>query len=627
MKIYILLFFIFHSLLFSNDLDNLLQQYNTTSEKSLQTIDEKLGHVFIYSQKDIQLMQYNKLNDILKELPLINFNKNRFGVLTVSPSATKAAVSGFLRIFINDHEVSSIYNQSASISWGDLPLDFIDHIEIYYGESSFSYGNETGIYFVRLYTKKGIKENGTELNLKGTSKNSFAQSMTDSKAYENGWSYLAYVSNEKSNESAKYKDNVLNNDATRRYLFLNLNNETTDINMAYNDLKKDNYAGLAYDSVPDDGEIVTKDFFIDVTKYFLDDSSLKANVSIDVNDMKNEEENQEGMFLTPFRNLKKIDIDLKLTKLKANLTKSYEYGNNSFVTGINVSKKTYETKTLKTVNFSNKETNLSRYTDFDEENVFSLMLEDDYKLFDNLILIGNAKFDKYKRSGLIDDISEELYRVGAIYTPFENFGLKTFYTKTYLPPSFYNVDYAFSNRNLDVQKYKFFTVEGVYTTENQKFRVTHHNVQIDDFLYYHPKYGFMNISDHTIKTEGFIYSYDYQLSDSDKLSLNYFATKITETVNNSNKGATVKYMGEYDKFEYFSSLIYRNAYSYANLNVDASYNISLGTSYNINKNLKVSLKGENLLDSSTQSVFSDSGNNFLLDDYERVFTLSMKWMF
>jgi vitamin B12 transporter len=137
----------------------------------------------------------------------------------------------------------------------------------------------------------------------------------------------------------------------------------------------------------------------------------------------------------------------------------------------------------------------------------------------------------------------------------------------------------------------------------------------------------MNISDHTIKTEGFIYSYDYQLSDSDKLSLNYFATKITETVNNSNKGATVKYMGEYDKFEYFSSLIYRNAYSYANLNVDASYNISLGTSYNINKNLKVSLKGENLLDSSTQSVFSDSGNNFLLDDYERVFTLSMKWMF
>ena len=53
-------------------------------------MDEKLGHVFIYSQKDIQLMQYHKLNDILKELPLFNLNKNRYGFLTPSLSATKA---------------------------------------------------------------------------------------------------------------------------------------------------------------------------------------------------------------------------------------------------------------------------------------------------------------------------------------------------------------------------------------------------------------------------------------------------------------------------------------------------------------------------------------------------------
>ncbi|QKF67213.1 putative TonB-dependent cobalamin receptor [Arcobacter venerupis] len=627
MKIYFLLFFIFHSLLFSNDIDNLLQQYNTTSEKSLQTIDEKLGHVFIYSQKDIQLMQYNKLNDVLKELPLINFNKNRFGVLTVSPSATKAAVSGFLRIFINDHEVSSIYTQSASTSWGDLPLDFIDHIEIYYGESSFSNGTETGIYFIRLYTKKGMKENGTELNLKGTSKGSSAQSLTNSKAYENGWSHLVFFSSEKNNESTKYKENKLNNDATRKYLFLNLNNETTDINMAYNDLTKDNYTGLAYDSVPDDGEIIRKDFYVDVRKYFLNDNSLKLNLSLDVNNMKNEEVNQEGMDLLYFSNSKELDSDLKLTKLKADITKSYEYGKNNFITGLSASKKRFDKQNVKIVKFSNQVDNLNQYADFDEEQIISFMLEDDYKLFDNLILIGNAKVDKYKRTGFLDDITESLYRVGAIYTPYENFGLKTFYTKTYLPPAFYNIDYAFTNRNLDVQEYKYFTIEGVYTTEKQKFRITHHNVQIDDFLYYHPKYGFMNISDRTIKTEGFIYSYDYQLSDIDKLSLNYFATKISENVSNSDKGANIKYMGEYDKFEYFTSLIYRNAYTYADLNVDASYNISLGTSYNINKNLKISLKGENLLDSSTQSIFTDSGNNFVLDDYERVFSLSMKWMF
>ena len=625
MKLLILLFIIFYTSLFSSDLDNLLQEYNTTSEKSLQTLDEKLGHVFIYSQKDIQLMQYHKLNDVLKELPLINLNKNRYGFLTPSLSATKAMVSGFFRVFINDHEISSIYNQSAALAWGDLPLDFIDHLEIYYGESSFSYGSETGIYFIRLYTKKGIKENGSEINLKGSTTGTFSESLTNSKAFENGWSHLVNFSNERVNETTNYKSNELKNSANRRYLYLNVNNENTDINMAYTDLKKDNYQGVSIDAVPDDGELISKDFFIDITKYFLNDNSLKTNISVDVEDLKNEEQNQEGLSTIFYKNYKEVDTNSKLTKIKANITKSFEYKNNNFLTGISVSEKRYEPQSIKTVNFANQVNNKGQFSNFDQEQIASLMFEDDYKLFENLVLIGNLKFDRYKRTGSLEDISEELYRVGAIYTPFENFGIKTFYTNTYLPPSFYNMDYT-SSKDLDVQKYKLYTIEGVYTTEKQKFRVTHHNVAIDDFLYFHPTYGFTNI-DHKIKTEGFIYSYEYLLSDTDKLELNYFTTKLTESINNSNKGANLKYMGEYVNFEYFTSVIYRNAYTYLDVDVDSSYDFSLGTSYNVNKNLKISLKGENLFDSASQSVFKDSTNSFILDDYERSVTLSMKWIF
>lgn len=625
MKLLILLFIIFYTSLLSSDLDNLLQEYNTNSEKSLQTLDEKLGHVLIYSQKDIQLMQYHKLNDILEELPLFNLNKNRYGFLTPSLSATKAMVSGFFRVFINEHEVSSIYNQSAALAWGDLPLDFIDHVEIYYGESSFSYGSETGIYFIRLYTKKGMKENGSEINVKGSSSGTFSESLTNSKAFENGWSHLVYFSNERVNETTKYKNNELKNNANRRYLYLNINNEKTDINMAYTDIKKDNYMGLSKDANPDDGELISKDFFIDFTIYFLDDNSLKANISVDVEDAKNEDQNKEGLNTIFYRNYKEVDTHSKLTKIKANISKSFEYKNNNFLTGLSISNKRYEPQSIKTVNFTNQVNYKDQFSDFDEEQIASLLFEDDYKIFDNLILIGNAKFDRYKRRGSLENISEELYRVGAIYTPFENFGLKTFYTDTYLPPSFYNMDYTLSKK-LDVQKYKLYTIEAVYTTEKQKFRVTHHNVEIDDFLYFQPTYGFMNI-DHKIKTEGFIYTYEYLLSDTDKLQVNYFETKLTEGINNSNKGANLKYMGEYENFEYFTSVIYRNAYTYVDVDVDSSYDFSLGTSYNVNKNLKISLKGENLFDSASQSVFNDLGTNFILDDYERRVTLSMKWIF
>ena len=136
----------------------------------------------------------------------------------------------------------------------------------------------------------------------------------------------------------------------------------------------------------------------------------------------------------------------------------------------------------------------------------------------------------------------------------------------------------------------------------------------------------MNI-DHTIKTSGYIFSYEYLLEDANKIQVNYFTTTLSETLNNSNKGGYIKYMGEYDKFEYFTSVIYRNSYTYKNLDIDASYDLSLGIAYNINKNLKVSLKGENLFNDSTESLYSDSGNDFAFNDYERSDILSLKWKF
>ena len=613
MKKLILLFIILYTSSFATNLDYLLEEYDTINEKSLQTVDEKLGHVFVYSQKDIKLMQYHKLNDILKELPLLNLNKNRYGLSSLSLAGTKTTVSGFFRVFINDHEVSSIYNQSAAVSWSELPLDFIDYVEIYYGESSFAFGNETGIYFIRLYTKKGVKENGSEINLKGSSKGSSSESFTNSRTFENGWSYLFYGNNQKVKETRTYKNDKLLNNSTRRYLYLDLSNENTDINMAYSDLKKDIYMGMSHDAVPDDGEMITKDFFVDVTKYFLDDNSLKTNISYDVNNLDNKEINQEGMSFFPVRRVKKVDKDLKFTKVKASVTKTFEYKDNNFLAGVSASEKKYT---------NGKNAN----NDFDKETINSLVFQDDYKLTDNLILIGNAKFDTYKRAGFLEDFSEELYRIGAIYTPFENFGLKTFYTKTYLPPSFFDIEYAFLDKNLDIQKYKFYTVEAVYTTQNSKMGVIYHDVKIDDFIYLEPTIGFMNI-DHTIETSGYIFSYEYLFENANKIQLNYYTTTLSETLNNASKGGYIKYMGEYDKFEYFTSVVYKNAYSYKDIKVDASYDLSLGVSYNINKNLKVSLKGENLLDNSTESLYADSGKDFEFDDYERSATLSLKWIF
>lgn len=633
MKIFILFFILFSQVLFAEDLNNLLKEYEVESQNSLQTIDEKLGHVFIYSQKDIKRMQYNKLNDILKELPLNNSNKNRLGMPNLSLSGTKTAVSGFFRFFINDHEISSTYTQSISVNWGDLPLDFVDHIEVYHGDSSFALGNETGIYFIRIYTKSARKENASQIQFRNSNKNEYAQSITHSESFGNDWSYLIYLNNTKKDESIKYENNTLNNDKKRRYLFLDINNEDTNINIAYTDIKKDIYMGLSKNANPDDGYLNSKGFYIDIKKYFLYDNSLKATFSIDLMDREYYEKNDNGIVLTPiFTNPvtlpKQVDEKARFRKINAYLGKTTEYKNNKFLTAISLKNKKYDLKYRNIVDHTNTTIEQNEYTNFNEETNLSLLLEDEYRVNDKILLVANAKIDKYKRNGYLKDFTEKLFRVGTIFTPTNNFGLKSFYTHTYVPPTFYNVDYAKrSEPNLEIQKYKIFTVEGVYTSGKSKFTTIYHDVSIQDFLYYTPV-GFENIK-HKIKTNGMIFNYKYLFNENNELQLNYYFTNLSEEINNSNDGGFIKYMAKDGEFEYFTSLIYKNKYSYKGLNVRASYDLNLGVTYNHTKDLSFSIRGENLLDKSSKSLYSDNfpESSFALEDDDRNVTMTVKWVF
>ncbi|WP_263832019.1 TonB-dependent receptor plug domain-containing protein [Sulfurospirillum oryzae] len=622
------------SLLLSDTLDSLLQEYKTTSDNSLQTVNEKIGHVVIYSQKEIRLMQYTKLNDILKELPLFNINTNQFGLTNYSLTGSKTTTSGFFRFFINDHEISSGYDQSTSLSWGDLPLDFVDHVEIYYGESSFSFGNETGIYFVRIYTKSALKENSSEINSWITSKGSNSQSFTNSTSFENGWSYLMFLNQEKIKQTTIYNNQKLNSNGTKHYGYIDVSNETTKINMGYTDVSKNNYAGLAFDATPEGGKSLSKDFFINYTHYFLEDKSLKANLSVDVNDRSYDETetNARGIAIVPLITFpfgipsgpKSYSEDLRFIKTNAYLSKSVDIEDNSFITAINVKNKTYDVQNRQ----SNTNSAIGRFSAFDEETISSLLFQDSYKLRNDLILVANTKLDYYDRNAYLKDSSETLLRVGAIYTPTENWGFKSFYTQTALTPSFYNVDYADKSKpKLKSQQYRFYTLEGVYTEGDSKFGITYDHVNIDDFIYLTPV-GFINI-DHTITTNGILFDYEYSFTDRDKIHLNYYTSSLSETINNSTKGGYIKYMGGYQKFDYFTSVIYRNGYDYKGLNIPDSFDMSLGVTYHATKDLSYSIKANNILDRSTQSLyFTNLGTSFFaLDDNDRSVTFSFRWVF
>ncbi|WP_373070594.1 TonB-dependent receptor plug domain-containing protein [Sulfurimonas sp.] len=640
MKIYIVICLFITNLLIAQDIDVLLQEYETTTKKSLNTVDEKLGNVTIYSQKEIQFMQYTTLSDLLKEIPISNLNKNRFGVSNLSLPGSKTDVSGFFRIFINGHELSSNYTMSPSAPWMEFPMDIVDYVEIYRGNSSFSLGSGNGIFFIRIYTKKGSKENSSKLFAHVTDKGSNAEAVAHSDILENGWSYLAYASNVKVNDDRNYNFKKFKNDSDSKYLYVNLEKESTALNIGYGYVDKDNFAGMSLDANPDDAKYLSEDMFVDFSSSFLDDNSLKLNLSYDLNRLNYDELNNEGLALIPvidFANAgltipKEYHSDIKVNKSSALVSKSFSTQNNNLLIGLNTQYKKYSLDNSYSVNFLNNINYIDKLSNFKSEKRYSAFLQDDYRIADNFLVVLNLKRDKYDRDSNLVKLKNEHYRVGAIYTANDNIGFKTFYTKTSIMPSFYNVDFSSKSApELKNQKYKYYYIESVYADDDLRLSVLFNNIKIEDFIYYTP-IGFINVN-HTIEVDNWVFDLKYDFFDKHTLHLNYFTTNLTEHLNNSNKGGFVKVTGEYDKFEYFSSLIYRNSYEYYNEYVDGSYNLNVGVTYKVTKDISVSVKAENILDDSTKSLYKEGINadasigNFTLEDNEPEITLSTEWVF
>lgn len=605
------------SLLFGDELDSLLNSYDESSKKSLSTLNDKMGHVIIYTQNDLNAMNYKVLLDVLKELPDSNLNTNRFGLQTLSLSGAKTDVSGFFRLYINDHEVSFAYTQTPSLHWIDLPISSISHIEIYYGEGSFTLGSTNGVRYIRVYTKNGAKDNGNSLESFISNRNYNSISLTHSNLLENGWAYMLHTSNQHSSSHIGYKDGAIQNDYNKEYLLFNANNENNNIDFGYSKIKKDPFVGYATDLLPDDGKLDSYNFFVHTTSYFLNDKSLKASLSYDVTSFKHYEKNTNGLFIPPIINLtnmatmpKYLDEELKFKEFNALISKSFSLAEHKLFTAINYKNLKYDTLHRDVINMANQSFSMKKFNDFDKENLYSIMFEDDYKLRDDLHLIAEYKYNKYNKSStILDNDAEHMYRVGGIYLPTKNLGFKAFYTKSHVAPTFYNVDYIRkTGSKLKTQQYNYYTLEGVFSYDKHRFNLDYHKVAIDDFIHYTPV-GFENVKD-TVRADGFIADYEYSISRDSKLSLNYYHSSVNQQISNSRKGGYAKFNNTNGYLDYYALVIFKNAYKYLDSSVDASYNLNLGLRYNYSKNLSFSLSGNNLLKKPTKSIFTDTSGGF-----------------
>jgi len=144
---------------FSQDIEKLLREYEEASELYRKTRRESLGHVIVFKREDLERMQAYRLGDLLKSLRYFTLFNNRFGVMSLSEFGAYAIIPKYYRLYINDHEVSSLHTGSPFLVWENFPLDLIEHIEIYQAPGAIELGNEPAVVIIKIYTKDPRREN------------------------------------------------------------------------------------------------------------------------------------------------------------------------------------------------------------------------------------------------------------------------------------------------------------------------------------------------------------------------------------------------------------------------------------------------------------------------------------
>ncbi len=627
-------------------INDLLKNYKVSSELSYKTRNETIGHISVITADDIKRLQAYKLSDVLKSIKMFNYMDNIYGVHNLSLLTATNSVSSAVRMYLNDHEISSVYTLSPFLVWDDLPLDFVSHIEVYYGEGSLSLGHESGTTIIKIYTKQPSKENGGLVRSSISSKNDKETSVMYGSSTSKEWSYMVFANT----SQLKHKDYIdgekVSKNEENEYAYINLQKENLNIDFGYGYTKKDPFVSLARDIKPNNGYTYSKDYYLNLTKVF--DDGVKFNISFDQNEREFELLNGEGIMMLPVINPSNLftiattmpkyyQENLTFKKYYASLSKELNIGNHKLLGALTYKQKTYDTNSRSYVGMllnNPSPTNKELLSSFSKEEVGSVMVEELYRLNDSNYLIANGRFDYYQRDGGYDNLQEKMFRIGHIWEMNENFGTKAFVSHTYFAPSFYNIDFASKSKtnngkDLQSEPVKYYSLEGVLADETNRFSAMYIHLEIEKyFTIDENSFGFYN-SDRSVLGDGLLLEYEKIFENSDKFYINYGVVNSNLGVNSSKNSIAMRYFGTFEKFDYFGELIYKSGYKLQGIDIKDGYDVNIGVTYNISKDLSFALKGENILAKGIKVPYKNysTGEYKALKNNSPKTILTMKWNF
>jgi iron complex outermembrane receptor protein len=577
-KYIVIVAFVFLSLE-ASELDTLLNNFNHKNDLSQKTIDENKGHLVLYNRDRLERMHAKTLKDVFKTTPVIYYHENRYGLPDpLTSGAFEPYRSNFIRLYIDGVEITQGWMGSGIVLYGNINIDFVDHIEFYYAVPSFETSVEPAYLTIFLYSKDPKRDSGANVTLTQGSRGHNEQSINYGEQKET----YAYMINLSHTDAKREKiDNgtntALSRDFERTQLFSYLKTDTQAFHLQVIKQKSDRLAGLSLDATPlraeDDYLNLHMDYAIDFSSHW------HAQIAYDWLSANILQEDDYPLAFSQLFPVKKLEVDLESSTYSAELTYKNTLGKHRVVTGI-------KARTKKLDRFVNN--GQKRDAAFNEESIASLFLQDQYALSDKELLTLGVEYSKIYRNGNVQNDDLLQLRLGYIYTS-EQWSYKAYLYRTMfaLDPLGRYSSQVSTTKNVSTQITRGVTQEISYKDDTNYMRLM--------FLIMKDENGLLE-NNHKGNTKYFfgIFNYDYSFDMDNKIDLQLYYARYNDIFNLDtleDYSGYLSFSNTYDDLQFYNAVVWHQN----SINHKLYFDVTSSISYEINENLTLTLKGQNIL--------------------------------
>lgn len=602
----------------ANEIDTLLANYQTESELSLKTKDESAGHLTVYTRDDLELMQVETLQDILKSIPFFRYLENRIAqpdLLNIDPVLSS---SKSVRVYLNQNElILPIFGSGISL-FGNIDMDFIDHVEIYEGFSSFEFGIEPASIIIRLYSKVAKRDAGSRVKFLTASHGSHKENVYTS-GFSNDLEYFIYA-NHSSNNQDVY---TLNSESLKRnhqknHFYASLSNDTQKLELQALSAQNDAFVGSVPYALPQDAQVKNK--FVNVAySANLYNKSLLLKLSYIQTDSVYNAKYRTALPIA-LGGYSQVEQRSKGSVLTAIIEKKYQFDAHKLNVGLQVRRKTFDFSDLK---YDGVQTPYNQV--YKKEDIYSFILEDTIALSAHHKLGLFFMEQRYKE--LENDVVRQ-FNLSHIYSD-NQLIFKTFVSRQMFEPDPYTTaqDHT-GNPSLKPEGYLAFTQEMNYQRAQTLYKLVYGYTKIKNFLIPNSN-GVMQNAQEKMKIYYAQASADYKFRKKDKLQFQFDYQKFLPfegkgTIHHYNY--LLRMINSVAKYDFFNEVVINHGYE----NLKTGYDYSAGVTYRHTKDLHFKLKGENIFNRGLTRKYTYnilSGAKIEVPVIEQKFMLSMEYLF